>query len=68
MPKEVDGITYYNGTEAAAFIGSPRNLFYANVAPKLTPYQIGALKRTYYRQTDLLPFRGVRPAEKESER
>jgi hypothetical protein len=67
MPKEVDGEIYFNGTEAAEFIGSDRQLFYTNVAPQLIAYQVGASKRAYYRKRDLLPFRGARPAPAERE-
>lgn len=65
MPLEVEGEVYYTASEAAQYLNISRDTFYENVKAKLQPYKPGALKRIYYRQSDLDKFRGLRPAEQQ---
>jgi excisionase family DNA binding protein len=63
MTLEVEGETYYTAAEAAKFLGISRDTFYRTVRAQLIPYQVGVLKRTYYKQSDLEKLKGVRPVE-----
>lgn len=65
MPKIVDGETYLTANEAAKRLGIVRDTFQRNVAPHLKPYVFGALRWTYYKQSDVDTFAGPRPKEVE---
>ena len=65
VPKIVDGETYLTANEAAKRLGIVRDTFQRNVAPHLKPYVFGALRWTYYRQSDVDRFAGPRPKETE---
>ena len=60
MPIEREGELYYNASEAATYLRISRPTFHNNVAPKVQKYEIGGLKRSYYRKQDLDRFKGVR--------
>lgn len=61
MPKTVDGETYVTANEAAKRLGIARETFQRNVAPSLQPYEFGALRRVYYKQSDVDRYAGPRP-------
>ena len=61
MPKIVDGETYLTANEAAKRLKIVRDTFQRNVAPHLTPYVFGALRWTYYKQSDVDTFAGPHP-------
>ena len=63
MSLDVDGELYFSATEAAKYLGISRDTFYQNVRDRLQPYKHGALKRIYYRQTDLDKIKGIIPIE-----
>ena len=63
--KIVDDETYLTANEAAKRLGIVRDTFQRNVAPHLTPYVFGALRWTYYKQSDVDRFAGPRPKETE---
>jgi len=65
MPLEVEGEVYYTASEAAQYLNISRDTFYENVKEKLQPYKPGALKRVYYRRSDLDKFRGLHPTEQQ---
>lgn len=65
MSKIVDGETYLTANEAAKRLGIVRDTFQRNVAPHLKPYAFGALRWTYYRQSDVDRFAGPHPKETE---
>lgn len=62
MPLEIDGEKYYTAAEAARYLGISRDTFYRNVKDNLRPYKHGALKRDYFRQSDLDRYKGIYPA------
>jgi hypothetical protein len=59
----MNGETYYTASEAARYLGVSRDAFTRNVKPHLRPYKHGALKREYFRLSDLGKYRGIRPVE-----
>ncbi len=63
MPRVVDGETYYNATEAARYLGIARDTFNRNVRDRIPVYYLGALRREFFRQSDLDKYKGARPAE-----
>ena len=63
MPREANGETYYTASEAARYLSIARDTFSRNVKDKIPVYNLGALKREYYRQSDLDKFKGPRPAD-----
>jgi hypothetical protein len=65
VPHIVDGETYLTANEAAKRLGIVRDTFQRNVAPHLKPYIFGALRWTYYKQSDVDRFAGPRPKENE---
>jgi excisionase family DNA binding protein len=67
MPIEAEGETYYTAAEAARYLGVSRETFYQNTKNLLKTYQIGVLKRTYYRKSDIDQLKGVRPTSPNEE-
>ena len=67
MPIEINGETYYTASEAARYLGVSRDAFTRNVKPHLQPYKHGALRREYFRQSDLDGYKGIRPIEEEQD-
>ena len=65
MPRVVDGETYYNASEAASYLGITRDTFNRNVRDRIPAYHLGALRREFFRQSDLDKYKGARPAEDE---
>lgn len=70
MPIEIEGEVYCTASEAARYVGIKRPTFYNNIRPHLQEYRHPGLKRPYYRQRDLEPFRleqmrAVHPGESE---
>ncbi|MBO0777243.1 MAG: helix-turn-helix domain-containing protein [Ktedonobacteraceae bacterium] len=65
MPMTENGETYYTAAEASKFLGVSRDTFYRSVRDRLQAYQLGVLKRTYYKLSDLQALKGVRPVEPE---
>jgi len=65
LPIQVDGENYYTAKEAAEYLRISRDTFYRNVKDRLQTYNYGALRREYFRQTDLDRYRGIRPAEED---
>jgi excisionase family DNA binding protein len=65
VPVTVNGETYYTAKEAAEYLGISRDSFYENVRDQITPYKHRALRRVYYRQSDLDRFRGFFPLKEE---
>jgi hypothetical protein len=65
MPRVADGETYYTASEAARYLTIARDTFNRNVKDKIPVYHLGALRREYYRQSDLNRYRGARPAEED---
>ncbi len=63
MPIEINGERYYTVTEAAKYLGISRPTFYENVQSKIPEFKHGALRRIYYRQSDLDKFKGIHPVE-----
>lgn len=63
MPIQIGGETYYTAAEAARYLGISRDTFYRNVRAKLQVYKHGALRRDYFRQSELDKFKGIYPAE-----
>lgn len=63
MPIQIDGETYYTAAEAARYLGISRDTFYRNVREKIQVYKHGALRRDYFRQSELDKFKGIYPAE-----
>jgi excisionase family DNA binding protein len=63
VPRQIDGETYYTAAEAARYLGVSRDAFTRNVKPHLRPYKHGALRREYFRRTDLDGYRGIHPVE-----
>lgn len=67
MPIVVDGEQYYTAKEAAEYLGIARDTFYRNVKDRLQTYRYGALRREYFRQSDLDKFRGIRPSAEDEQ-
>jgi excisionase family DNA binding protein len=67
MPRVVDGETYYNASEAANYLGIARDTFNRNVKGRIPVYHIGALRREFFRQSDLDRYKGARPAEEDEQ-
>lgn len=65
MPRVVDGEAYYTASEAARYLNIARDTFNRNVKDTIPVYHLGALRREFYRQSDLDRYRGVRPAEED---
>jgi excisionase family DNA binding protein len=65
MPRVADGETYYTASEAARYLGIARDTFNRNVREKILVYHLGALKRVYFRQSDLDRYKGARPVKDE---
>jgi len=63
MPRVADGETYYTASEAARYLGIARDTFNRNVRDKIPVYNLGALRREYFRQSDLDRYKEARPAE-----
>ena len=63
MPIEASGNIYYTASEAARYLGVSRDTFYRNVREKLQVYKHGALRRDYFRQSELDKFSGIHSAE-----
>jgi excisionase family DNA binding protein len=63
MPRVADGEMYYTATEAARYLNIARDTFNRNVRDRIPIYHLGALRREYYRQSDLDRYKGARPAE-----
>ena len=62
-----DGETYHTASEAARYLNIARDTFNRNVKDKIPVYHLGALRREYYRQSDLDRYRGARPAEEDKQ-
>jgi excisionase family DNA binding protein len=67
MPRVEDGETYHTASEAARYLGIARDTFNRNVRDKIPVYQLGALRREFFRQSDLDRYRGARPVEDRDE-
>jgi excisionase family DNA binding protein len=67
LPIVIDGETYLTAAEAAKYLGISRPTFYQNIQPHIPEYKHGALKRIYYRQSDLDKYRGVRKIDSDEE-
>ncbi len=67
MPMEINGVIYYTAAEAARYLGVSRDAFTRNVKPHLQSYKHGALRREYFRQSDLDAYRGIRPVEEDEQ-
>jgi hypothetical protein len=63
LSQEVDGETYYTASEAARYLGIARDTYNRNVRDRIPVYHLGALRREYFRQSDLDRYRGARPVE-----
>lgn len=63
MTIESEGEIFYTASEAARYLHISRDTFYENVKAHLQPYKPGALKRVYYRQSELDEFRVVQAVE-----
>ncbi|MBE3557906.1 MAG: helix-turn-helix domain-containing protein [Ktedonobacteraceae bacterium] len=68
MPLIIDGETYLSAAEAAKYLGVSRPTFYQNVQPHIPEYKHGALRRTYYRQSDLDQYREIRRVDSDEEK
>ena len=64
-PVIVDGERYYTANEAMGYLGISRGTFFRNVKHRLPTYHYGALRREYFRQSDLDRYKGIRPAEED---
>jgi hypothetical protein len=67
LPRVADGETYYTASEAARYLAIARDTFNRNVKDKISVYYLGALRREYYRQSDLDRYKGARPAEEDKQ-
>ena len=67
MPRVADGETYYTASEAARYLGIARDTFNRNVREKIPVYHLEALRRVYFRQSDLDRYKGARPVEGEGD-
>lgn len=63
MTVERNGEIYHTAAEASKFLGISRDTFYRTIRARLTPYQMGMLNRTLYKQSDLEALKDVRPVE-----
>jgi excisionase family DNA binding protein len=68
MPLIIDGETYLSAAEAAKYLGISRPTFYQNIQPHIPEYKHGALRRIYYRQSDLDAFKGIRRIDADEEK
>lgn len=68
MPLIIDGETYLSAAEAAKYLSISRPTFYQNIQPHISEYKHGALKRIYYRQSDLEKYRGIRKIDSDEEK
>ena len=67
MPLQIDGETYYTAAEAARYLGVSRDAFTRNVKPHLQSYKHGALRREYFRRSDLEGYRGIHAVEEDKQ-
>lgn len=67
MPVERSGETYLTAAEVAQYMGISRDTFYRVVRSRLQAYQVGILKRTYYKQSDVDRLQEIHPVERENE-
>jgi excisionase family DNA binding protein len=67
LPLEINGEIYYTAAEAARYLDVSRDTFYRNVKDKLQVYRHGALRREYFRQSDLDRYRGIYPENDDQE-
>ena len=67
MPLIIEGETYLSAAEAAKYLGISRPTFYQNIQPYISEYKHGALRRIYYRQSELDRFRGIRKLDSDEE-
>lgn len=67
MPLEIEGEKYYSASEAAKYLGISRPTFYQNIQPNIPEYKHGAMKRMYYRLSDLEKYKGVIRVESNKE-
>lgn len=58
-PIIVDGERLYTAKEAIEYLGIPQDAFYRYVKNRLPIYHYGALRRKYYRQSDLDRYRAA---------
>ncbi len=68
MPLTIDGEIYLSAAEAAKYLGISRPTFYQNIQPHIAEYKHGALRRIYYRQSDLDAVRGMRKIDSDEEK
>ena len=54
---------FYTASEAAKFLGISRDTFYRSVKNQIQQYQLGVLKRAYYKLADLQRLKAIRPKE-----
>lgn len=62
-----DGETYYTAAEAARYLRIARDTFNRNVRDRIPVYHLGALRREFFRQSDLDRYKGARPVEDEDD-
>lgn len=67
LPRVADGETYYTASEAARYLNIARDTFNRNVKDIIPVYHLGALRREYYRQSDLDKYRGARRVEEDKQ-
>jgi len=60
-----NGEEFYTASEASKLLGISRDTFYRSVRSRLQAYQLGVLKRTYYKLADIQALKGIRPVEPE---
>jgi excisionase family DNA binding protein len=65
MPIERDGETYLTASEVTKLLGISRDTFYRSVRNRLQVYQVGILKRTYYRKSDVERLQEIHPRDNE---
>jgi LEM3-like protein len=58
-PIIVDGERLYTAKEAIEYLDIPQDAFYRYLKHRLPTYHYGALRRKYYRQSDLDRYRGM---------
>ena len=56
------------GNFCEAVLGISRPTFYQNIQPHIPEYKQGALRRIYYRQSDLDAFKGIRKIDSDEEK
>lgn len=59
----INGERYYTVKEAAEYLGISRPTFYDNIQPKIQQHRPRALRRVYYRESDLDKFKGIESSE-----